>query len=280
MPLPHRQHVNVTGIQGVANSGNAFLKLPNQWRYHSLSIFTTVAGVLADPTTVIDTVKLKVGGITMRDLTAAQIVNIAKLFKITAATGELPIFFSKPWMIDAKTQEMSAWDLIGQGAFTLEIKFLNPGGGAVGIQSVIADVDDIRNTFTNPKTGKVIPFLRIEKMKSETFVFSGAARLGNTTLDKTLPIRGLFVSVSANAISDVEVLADGKTVVHQIKSAEYKAILNKQGIDGTAFELPIVFDNDKRGRSKLTAAQLEVKLTSTGALTATFLNVQEAQSFS
>ena len=33
---------------------------------------------------------------------------------------------------DPRTREMFSWDLVGQGKFTLEMTFLNPGGGAVG----------------------------------------------------------------------------------------------------------------------------------------------------
>jgi len=87
------------------------------------------------------------------------------------------------------------------------------------------------------------------------------------------------VDASANTFSDVEVIADGVSVINQQLTAQIQDDLNHFGIDGTQFTMPIVFDKDGLGRSKLSAAALEVKLTSTGALTASFLNMQEASAF-
>lgn len=277
MPLRFLQ--NITGIQGVANSGNGTVILPPGFRYHALTLFTTVAGALADPTTVISTIRLKVGGVTIREMTADQCIRLAKLYKITTGTGEVPIFFSEPWLADPRTREMFSWDLFGQGKFVLECVFLNPGGGAVGIQNIVAEMDTVRNTMPDGKGGSM-PFLRIVKAKNETFVFSGAARLGNTGLDKSLPIRRLLIDASANTFSDVEVISDSLSVINQTTLTQITNQLNHYGIDATKFTMPLVFDFDGLARSKLSSAALEVKLTSTGALTATFLNMQEAASFS
>lgn len=270
---------NIPGFQGVANSGNGILKLPPALRYHTLAVFVTIAGILANPVTVASNFKLKVGGLTIRDMSPDQAIRLARLYKITPSVGQIPIFFSEPWMADPRTREMFSWDMNGQQPLTLEMTFLNPGGGVVGIQNVVAEVDTIRNAAPDRATGKLAPFLKIIKAKNETFVFGGAQRLGNTTLDKSLPIRRLLQDASAFALTDVEVIADSFSAWNQITTVQLNALYNQYGIDGTQFSLPLVFDYDGLARSKLTAAALEVKNTSTGALTITTLNMQEAQSF-
>jgi len=269
--------LNVTGMQGIGNSGLGTVICQGNLRYHKMSVFTTIAGALADPTTVCSNFKLKVGGVVMRDMSPSQAIRLAKLYKITPGLGEIPIFFSEPWLADPRTREVFSWDMFGQGKFTLEMTFLNPGGGAVGIQNIVAQVDSLRNT--TKVNGKDQPFLKIIKAKTETFVFTGAQRLGNTGLDVTLPIRRLLIDASANGFSDVEVLADSLSVYNQTTLTQLTDDLNAEGIDATQFGLPLVFDFDGLARSKLSAQKLEVKLTSTGALVASFLNMQEAQAF-
>lgn len=269
---------NMYGFQGVANSGLGTLILQPNLRYHTLQVFTTVAGALTDPTTVASNIKLKVGGVTIRDMSPAQCIAIAKTYGYTPKTGEIPIHFSEPWFEDPRIAESFSWDMYGQGVFTLEMTFLNPGGGAVGIENVVAAVDTERNVRPGPN-GTKVPFLRILKYKNETFLFSGAQRLGNTTLDKSLPIRRLLITASANDFSDVEVIADSQSVYNQITKAQLSAMYATQGIDNQFFNIPLIFDFDNLGRSRLTANSLEVKLTATGANTATFLNCQENSSF-
>lgn len=274
---------SVTGFQGVANSGNGTLRLANRFRYHKLTIFTTVAGALANPTTVASNIKLKVDGVTIRDMSPDQCIRLAKFHGITPGTGEIPIFFSEPWLADPRTREMFSWDLVGQGPFTLEMTFLNPGGGAVGIQKVVAEVDTVRNQLRSTVKGAAgEPFLRIIKAKNETFISAGAGRLGDVAIDRTLPIRRLFCDVSAGVITDVSITADSVSLYDQIIVAtELADVLNQWKKDGTQFTgVALAFDMDGLARSKLIAQNLEVKFNFSAAATLTILNMQEASSFS
>lgn len=270
---------NITGIQGVAAGAVATVNLPPNFRYHGLTLNLLANNVAADVTTIASNIKLKVGGVTIRDFSPAQAVNKAKMYKITPALGELPIFFSEPWMADPRIAEMFSWDMWRQGRFTMEITFLSPAGGP-GVAAIVAEVDTIRNQRANPKTGNMDPFLRIIKEKSETFIFSGAGVLSNTNLDRSLPIRRLLCTSSANDVTTVELLADSVNVIQQITIAQMENVLNHYGIDGTFFNAALVFDFDDLGRSKLVAAgSLELKLNATGAQTLTIMNCQEATSF-
>lgn len=269
---------NITGMQGIGNGQvGTLVMLPNV-RYHDVRFFLTEAGAPAAVDTIVGRVVLKVGGVVIRDTTADQLVRYAKLFGMAPATGELPIFFSEPWFEDPRIAESFSWDMFGQARFTVELTFLNPAG-AVGVSAVLASVDTIRNVISDGKGGKR-PFLRIMKMKNENFVFQGAGLVGNTGLDRTLPIRRLLVDLSGGATcSQLQVLADGVSKYDLMTPTQLSDIYESQKLDNSQFKVPLVFDFDNLGRSRLVAQQLELKLNPSGATTATILNVQEADRF-
>jgi len=269
----------MNGIQGVANSATATLNLKPNLRYHALHLFMTIAGVAADVLTIASNVKLKVGGVTIRDWSPTQIRKLQIAHGITPAVGQLSMFFSEPQFKDPRVGEMYSWDLFDQGLFTLEITFLNPGGGAVGVTSVVAEVDTLRNTMIDPSTKQRVPFLRIIKAMNQSAVFSGSGIVGITTIDRSLPIRRLLIDASANDFSTVEVIADSVSLWNQLPIDTIDAVQAAYGITSSQFNCGLFFDYDDMGRSKLEAANLEVRLNATGALTATILNMQEANSF-
>lgn len=269
---------NITGFQGVANSGVGTLNMFPNLRYHAVSLFVTVNGALADPTTAISNLKLKVGGVTIRDVSPSQVIRLAKMYGIIPATGEIPIFFSEPWFEDPRIAESFSWDMYGQGLFTIEATFLNPGAGAVAIQNVVAQVDTERNTIRGAD-GKPKAFLRILKMKTQTFVYAGAGLLGNTTLDRTLPIRRILCDASTGTVSTVEVIADSVSIYNQMTTAQLSAVYAQEKLDNTQFTLPLVFDFDNLGRSKLICNNLEVRLTASAGNTMSYMIVQEADRF-
>ena len=276
--MPQRLLQSITGFNGVANSATATLDLPPNQRYHGLTLFLTEAGAAAAVNTIASNIKLKVGGVTIRDISPQQCVDIAELYGLAPAVGELPIFFSEPWFDDPAVGEMFSWDMVGQGQFSLEITFLNPAG-AVGVANVVAETDTIRNQLFDKRVGKMVPFLRILKMKNQTALFGGAGVASITTLDRSLPIRRLLMTTSAGTITTLEIIADSISIWNQITPTQLNDILEHKGLDGTQFSAAVVFDFDKLGRSKLEAGNLEVKINPSAANTLTILNVQEAMSF-
>lgn len=268
---------SIGGFQGVAANGLGTLQLPPNQRYHGLTLFLTVAGVPAAVATIVSTVRLKVGGVTIRECTAQQLIDVAELYRQTPSVGELPIFFSEPWFDDPRVGEMYSWDMVGQGDFTLELQFLNPG--VVGVAAVIAEVDTLRNTMVDPKTGQRVPFLRILKYKNQTALFGGAGVASVTTIDRSLPIRRLLCTTSAGTVTTVEILADSVSIWNQLTVTQLNDILDHKGLDGTQFSAALVFDYDLLGRSRLETGNLEVKFNPSAANTMTILNVQEASSF-
>lgn len=262
----------VTGFQGVANSALATLNIPVNRRYHSMRIWCTVAGALSDPTTVISSLQLVVNGVTMLDATPQQLIDIAKTFRVTPGTGELPIFFTQPWRNDTRTAEATSWDMFGQNTFVLRATFLNPGGGAVGA-TVTTDFDLERNVRVNRQTGRREPFLAILKQFNINVV-AGAGVNDVVTLPKNFPIQRLLMEVSANAISSAVILADGNNKIFEATKAENQNILNANLITGTFFEYPIIFDYDSKLGSNLRVQDLDLQLTLSGAATVT-ITVQQ-----
>ncbi len=257
----------ITGFQGIANSGTATLNIPTNRRYHSLRLWCTIAGTLSDPTTVISSLQLVVNGQIMLEATPAQLINLAKTFRVTPGTGELPIFFTEPWRNDTRTAEATSWDMFGQNTFVLRATFLNPGG-AVGC-TVTSDFDLERNVRFNPRTQKQEAFLAILK-RFNVSINSPSGNGDVTTLPLNYPIQRILLSVSANAISDVLITVDGSNKIFEATKAENQNLLNANLLTGTFFEYPIIFDYNSKLGANLKAQNLDVRLNCSGANTTTF----------
>lgn len=259
----------VPGIQGVASSGIATVNAPTDRRYHSLRILTTnAAGALTDPTTIVSLVELVVNGIVIRTGAPSTFINIAKTYRYTPGTGEIPIFFTEFWRNESPmAAEATSWDMFGQQTFVIRLTFLAPAGG-VGVQSILADFDGKRNTRKNAQ-GQVVPFLLIMKQFDISIV--GASGTNDvTTIPHDYPIQRLYTDVSANAISSVQIFADNNVKVFEATKTENQYMLNANDITATFFEYPIIFDYDDRIDSNLKTAYLDVRVVTTGAATLTF----------
>lgn len=268
----------IPGIQGVASGGIATLNAPVNRRYHSLRILTTnAAGTLTDATTIVSLVELVVNGVVMRSGAPATYINIAKTYKYTPATGEIPIFFTEPWRNESPTAaEATSWDLFGQSTFVVRITFLSPGGG-VGIQSVLGDFDGKRNLRRNAD-GSQTPFLAIMKQTDLTFV--GASGQNDlTSIPTNYPIQRIYTDVSANAISKVEFYGDNNVKILESTKGENALMLGGNDISASFFEYPIVFDYDNRLSSSVSTSTLDMRVFTTGAATLTLHLVQMVDGF-
>lgn len=268
----------VPGIQGVTSGGIATVNIPVDRRYHSLRILTTnAAGALTDPTTIVSLVELVVNGIVIRSCTPATYVNIAKTYKYTPGTGELPIFFTEFWRNESpRAAEATSWDMAGQQSFVLRLTFLAPGGG-VGIQSIVADFDGKRNTRRNA-TGKEVPFLAIVKQFDVSIVAASGTN-DVTTIPTNWPIQRIYTDISANAISSVQIYGDNNVKVWESTKVENTYLLNPNDISAGFFEYPVIFDYDDRIESSLKTSYLDFRVITTGAGTLTFHVAQMVPGF-
>lgn len=195
----------LTGINGVVAGGIATLDIPVNRRYHALKVWlaATVGGSPeTDPTLIIGSARLLVNGVVMRDLTAADILNIALLNGKTPDTagGELPFYFSEPWRASVLGEESTSWDMFGQSKFTLELSFLP---GAVNPSAVIeATYDYGRNRDAAGKD-----FLAI--VKQLRFTRSNpAGAVDITDLPQVFPIQRIHLRTSAGTVTSAEVWND------------------------------------------------------------------------
>lgn len=256
------------GLQGIASGATATINLPVGRRYHSFRVLATnAAGTLTDATTIISLIELVVNGVTIRSHAPSYFINKAKYYKITPATGEVPIFFTEPWRNESpRAAEATSWDMAGQSSFVMRITFLSPGGG-VGIQSILADFDGKRNMRRNAQ-GQMEPFLAIIK-SSDISINAASGTNDITTIPTNWPIQRLFLDVSANAISSVQFYGDNNVKVWEGTKAENAILLNSNDVAASNFEYPIPFDYDDRITSNLSTSTLDLRVVTTGALTLT-----------
>lgn len=259
----------VAGIQGVGSGSIGTVNIPVDRRYHSLRILTTnAAGTLTDSTTIVSLVELIVNGIVIRSGAPATFINIAKTYRYTPATGEIPIFFTEFWRNESpRAAEATSWDMFGQQTFVLRLTFLSPGGG-VGIQSILSDFDGKRNTRRNAQ-GQDVPFLAIIK-QTDISITAASGTNDITTIPTAWPLQRIFTDISANAISSVQFFADNNVKVWEATKAENQILLNANDITATFFEYPLIFDYDDRIDSNLKTSTLDMRIVTTGAATLTF----------
>ena len=260
----------IPGIPGVTSGGIATVNVPVDRRYHTVRILTTnTAGTLTDPTTIVSLVELVVNGIVMRSAAPATFINVAKTYRYTPGTGEIPIFFTEFWRNqNPRSAEATSWDLFGQQTFVIRLTFLSPGGG-VGIQSIECDYDLKRNTRRNPTTGKDEPFLAIVKY-SDISIVAASGTNDVTTIPVNWPIQRIFTDISANAISSVQLYGDNNVKIWEATKTENQYVLNANAITATFFEYPMPFDYDNRLESNLKTSTIDFRAVTTGAATLTF----------
>lgn len=283
----------ITGIEGVTVNGTAIAKFPNGRRYHGVKLFVTgtvAAAPSTDPTLIVEYVRLSANGVLMRDLTPAQILKIAAFNGITAAAGELPIFFSEPWRQTIDGQELTSWDVTQfkqpSSVITAEIKFLNTANLAPTLK-VQVEFDYQSNVIVQEGKDPIF-FNNIIKMLPLTKV---CAQGPNDVdgLPLRFPIQRVHLSVSANAITAVEVTRDGEKLLESTP-AENSAFLKDYGIDASQFGFSYTPDYTQQISDALKGVkftperpsgigELNIKTTLSGAATLTYITEQRANGF-
>jgi hypothetical protein len=204
----------ISGITGVASAGQALVNLPVNQRYHRIILNTTSgATVVDDVNDVIDSIKLIVNGVAVRDIAPADIIRLAQAQGYLPRLGELPILFTEPFGPNVnEPPDVTSWDLFGQSSFQLQIGLKTvTTPGITGIM----EFDYMRNL--RPTSQGPQPFLQPVAHHS----FSQPIVTGRNdinTLPYNFPIRRLWLRGStADNISQVEVYQDGNKVFEATK---------------------------------------------------------------
>lgn len=267
----------INGISGVAPGGVATLNMPLNRRYHGTKLFASVTETVAgnatastDPADVIESVKLIVNGVVIRDLTPEQYVKLAQAnFGGVAVSDHVPIFFSDPTRATIIGEEATAWDMFGQTSFVTEIKLKS---GTTNPQVTTQATFDFERNLIDGKL-----FLNIVKQHAQTFnVPSGEHDIVNLMTD--LAIQRLHIEPSTGTISACEVNADGENVFESSK-AQNDALHADYGID-SPFGFSVIFDYEQQFTSPLTVRRdLNLKPTFSAANNATIIQERIAPGY-
>lgn len=227
------------GINGVVSGGAATLDIPVGRRYHALKCFlsgTVAAAPSTNPVDIIQSARLLVNGIVMRDLTPAQILKIAALNNrpADATSGELPFFFSEPWRASVVGEESTSWDMTRQSRFTLELTFLPTVTAPACV--VEAAFDYGQNVGADGK-----PFLAIVKQLRYTRS-NPAGAVDITDLPQQYPIQRIHLETSAGNIPSLEVWNDTVKVMEGSKAVLDTFWEDYEMVPASGFGLSAVFD--------------------------------------
>lgn len=195
----------ISGINGVTSGGNAIINLPVNQRYHRIILNCTEAGSAAAVSSIITGIRILVNGVTIRDITPANMIKIAQANGYTPLLGELPILFTEPFPTGGTYNEPSditSWDLYDQSTFSIQLTVAGTVPGITGSY----EFDFLRNLGPDG-----LPFLQVVTQHQ----FSTTTVVGRndlTNLPISYPIRRLWLAVGAGTISQVEAYQDGNKV--------------------------------------------------------------------
>lgn len=258
-----RRYEPVSGIEGVAPFGTATGKLANNRRHLMLKIYasgTIAAAPVTNPLLLIDTVTLQVRGKTMREVSAADLVNYRSLIGLGADPSDaLCIYFADPARAAVNDELLSAWDTFGGDYdFTIKIKFL--GTGITNLACKVIDVYD-SSVFTDASNNKVRQIL---KQTPINYNFGSVGDIVNLPLD--LPIQRLILKGASQVITHVRVKINDTETVFDLDNAENKSVLNDYKLVSTAYganSFPLCFDVEQQLLKRLEGIRsLQVTVTS------------------
>jgi len=258
----------ISGIDGVTIGMPATIKPLIGRRHHMLDFKvtanTSVAGnaAITDAGLIIDNVEQYVGTTLVRNSTATEILKIAALNGITVPANHLPIFYSEPQRATVMDEQVTAWEMRGVNDFTIKPTFIAAiQAGTLAVASAV-DTYDFEATLIGGKIARNILF-----HEPQTWTAGGAGLVSITNLRPGLPLNRIYFTTSANAISRVEVIADG-VKVHDMTKESNDFALKQYGLDGTQFSYALCFDETGQVFNNLYPKQtLQINVYVTGACT-------------
>lgn len=258
----------INGVSGVGTGNTATADIPVGVRYHALKLFlaaTISAAPSTDPTAILATgnsVQLICDGVTIRSLSPTQIIKIAALNGITAAAGELPMYFSEPWRASVIGEESTSWPMYYNRKLTLQFTFAS-GASAISA-AVMASYDYARNVSDGKEFMAIVKQLNVQDS-----VASGQSDF--LLVPKVFPIQRVHFQASTGNVTSVEVYRNSDKL-REGTSAQNSAFLKDYKLDASQFSYPVVFDFEQQISSPLIVNvldQLNFRLTCSAANTMT-----------
>jgi hypothetical protein len=284
----------LTGIQGVVAGGQALINMPVNRRYHRILIQTSKGNpqLPCAVSDVISGLKLVINGVSLRDISPADIIRIAIANGYYPALGELPIVFSEPFLGGSGGQgnleppDQLSWDLVGQSSFEIQPSIVS-GVTNPGIAGLV-EYDFFRNQLPPATPGGEPRYFLSPVTQHAYSVALSQGMTPVTTIPFSYPIRRIWLrGSSADQITQVEIIQDGNKVfeatISQLQQI-YRQNLFNFGIvpdylatgyaDGNSdiiaaieepsfFDAAVIFDEDARFWDALNvAANWELRITS------------------
>lgn len=140
----NRYAIQIPSPNGVTAGSTSYFDLPTDLRYHA--IYLNYKGNANQSTIQSDItgIRLKVGNVTIREFTPAQLYLVNALRGEAFAAGYIPIFFSEPWMIPNQ-RELFAWGMANVRTFQLEVDI--DSGATSPTLGGFMEVDDVQENF-------------------------------------------------------------------------------------------------------------------------------------
>jgi hypothetical protein len=172
--MPFRQTLDLTNMSSLppaGTSGTRTIYHPANMRIHSIRLFvqqgqtgalTTPAAATRDQIiAAIAEVRLKLGTITLRTFSAAQLYAMLDTVKENYVTGVLPIYFSDPRAASVLGEEATSWDLHGINTdLQIELVLNMPAAGTYFNVRALSLVDDLSNTIEGKWAGRFVRYER------------------------------------------------------------------------------------------------------------------------
>jgi len=247
------------GVNGVNAGQTATITIPPGDRLHELPLFVTNNGT-ADYSKV-NEVRLSVGSQLMQKMTGAEIIKLYQEKFNTANAGHLPIMFSELSRATIGQQEITAWDLAGEGVLTVAVDFdasaVNPGLKIGKVFDNSQFLDGAGNAIKRPI--KRLPL----------FANPAAGWFDITNIPSDSPIAAIRINTTstptAGDILAFEVLRGAEKVLEGTYQ-ENADMLEAMGYDASQFVLPIIFDRDHQIENALDCRVFDAKGKQTGVL--------------
>jgi len=266
-----RRYEPIAGITVGASGSDSTIPIPVNRRLLLLLLYASATNSV--PATVygadvIDGIQIYVGTRLIRDYTAQECLDIAKLNGLgtitPSATVGLPIFFAEPWRASVMDEQVSSWDVFGQPAVT--IKARTKASLTSPAISAVLDYDD--GFTTNAQGQRVLNIIRHEPVNLGSLGTSADILSPVIPVDKPIQ-RILIYPASGVTVTAAKVTINDSQVVYEMTQAQNINFLGDYGMvaeSGNGKMFPVVFDMSQQMFDGLQPVRsIKLGLTQSGA---------------
>jgi hypothetical protein len=202
----------------------------------------------ANPATVLTTLRQLVNGVTIRDITPANILAIAAACGYAPQYGELPLWYTDPKRNFLRDNELTSWDMTGQGTFEIQMGIAstatNPSISGImefdGRQNVRTVKSSAEAQSLGVAIGTQIPILQPVSQHQQGFALA-AGQNDINNISHNYPISRMWILGSTPGnIYRLEVYQDGNKVLEGYTEDINEAYAEYGFLIGNVFTAPVL----------------------------------------